>query len=345
MKEISELLELTAVFAGKTDQVQGPGGNTSVKSKDGTMWIKASGFRFEEMNEHAGISAVNSKEIADYFHRVLPQNKEEDEKQMLEIIGSNTLKKQDGSIYPKPSMETGFHAVLGNYVVHTHSVWSNLINCAKNRLELLDKLQHLLPYRITHLPFLTPGFGLSFLVSGRLKSRMRENEAAHDIYYLGNHGIIAHADSAAKVIELLKSSDDAIRSMFNIEADYPSTQIIELSDTRFAPESHFISDMLKKYQCDIAFFDNVLFPDQTVFFKNQISIQTDLNKKINLINGEAIFNCNAREANSINETLTAYLFIYHTLKELKLQAAYISQNDIDYINEMEMEKFRRGGRE
>lgn len=239
-------------------------------------------------------------------------------------------------------METGFHAVLGKYVVHTHSVWSNLINCADNRLQLLEALQKRVSFKITHLPFVSPGFGLSYLVCSRLKSQMQAGKAAHDIYFLGNHGIIAHAGTAETVAGMLEEMDEAIRSMLGIKKQYPSTGLIKLSNDSWIPDSSYTSEQLQRYNCRPAFFDQVLFPDQTVFFKDQISDNKSIPKKINIDHNNLFYQGSFREAISIHETLTAYLFIYQTLSELNIKPHYIVSSEIDYINNMDMEKYRKG---
>lgn len=341
-EHIGELLQLTRKYASRPDQVQGPGGNVSVKSDDGTMFIKASGFRFEELSESNGISAVASLKIAEYFHGVKPADKAAEEKNMLSIIASNILKKTDGTIYPKPSMETGFHAVLGKYVVHTHSVWSNLINCAANSEELTEELKTSSRLNIASIPFVSPGFGLSYLVSTALKLAKEQGKPAPEIFLLANHGIIAHADNAMRVVELLDTTDKCIKELFGTAASYPSCDIVKKAGDIWYPQEGFISEMIQLYGCKSGFFENVMFPDQTVFFNGQISDQPGSVLKINIGETPVIYACGEREAKSVHETLTAYLFLYHTLKILNLQARYIVSSEIDYINSMDMEKYRKG---
>lgn len=339
--QISELLQLTSNFTNRPDQVQGPGGNTSVKSDDGKMYIKASGFRFEELSENNGISAVNSYEISRYFRNVIPKDKEVDEKEMLELIASNILLKHDGSSYPKPSMETGFHAVLGKYVVHTHSVWSNLLNCCSERLNVLKKLK--LPYKACFIPFVSPGFGLSYLITNELKNAESSGESIPEVFFLANHGIIAHANELQKCYEILNTVDLAIQKLLNLGVNYPEMKI-EAVGNSWESRNSFVTETIIKLQCDKSFFDNVLFPDQTVFFKDRISDSNDAIKKtIDLkTDGSIQYNCSYRDAISIHETMTAYLYLYDVLTELDLPMEFIKGNEIDYINNMEMEKHRRG---
>ena len=117
-----KLIDLTRPFLNRPDLIQGPGGNTSVKDEQGNMFIKASGFRFSELNETSGISVVNAETIATYFKNVEVISKEKSEKESVDLVAENILNDSDGKKFPKPSMETGFHAVLDTYVAHTFSM-------------------------------------------------------------------------------------------------------------------------------------------------------------------------------------------------------------------------------
>ena len=165
MKLITSLISLTSPFVNRPDLIQGPGGNTSVKDEEGNMIIKASGFRFEEITEESGYSIVNSQNISDYFFNVKVTDKTQEEKHSLQVIQNNILKQISGEFYLKPSMETGFHAVLDEFVVHTHSVWSNLINCINEPFEFLKKIQTNTGLIIAFIPFVSRGFGLSYLIT------------------------------------------------------------------------------------------------------------------------------------------------------------------------------------
>jgi ribulose-5-phosphate 4-epimerase/fuculose-1-phosphate aldolase len=344
MQEIKlELLDLTNLFLNRADLIQGPGGNTSVKSVDGSMFIKASGFRFDEMSLSNGISAVNSMNIAKYFFSVEPVNKVEEEKTMLGVIANNILTDADGNSFPKPSMETGFHAILEKYVIHTHSVWTNLINCAQEKTSLIETLGQKTGLNIEILPFVSPGFGLSYLTAQILKQNLANGLKRPDVFFLANHGIISHAQSKEVCQEQLFKIDQAIKDLLNINTEYPNIELKEEEALHWAPQSSFVNGVLSKYHCQSDFFNQVLFPDQTVFFKDQIAYDSlETNKKIQISALRKIkYNCNYREACSIHETMTAYLFIYDFMHSNNMAIELIGDSEIDYINNMEMEKYRK----
>ncbi len=337
---INELISLTAPFINRPDLIQGPGGNTSVKDECGNMIIKASGFRFNEINRDSGFSLVNSGNIKFYFENVNVHSKAECEKAYLEIVSQNILSKQDGNSYPKPSMETGFHAVLDKYVVHTHSVYTNLFNCNTNCFELVKQIQHILNLPVAYIPFVSPGFGLSYLICKEMQNANTSNKPV--LFFLENHGIIAHGNNATEVKDLLFLLDTTISKLFFIDINkYPQTTL-QKSELNFKPTHTFCTEILNKYDVSLDFFKQVLFPDQTVFFNENISFNASVLKKINIDAAKKItYDCNEREALSIHETLTAYLFLFDTLKSTNNKHRFINGDEIDYINNMDMEKHRK----
>ncbi len=334
---ISELLLLTEPYKERSDLIQGPGGNTSVKTPDGKMLIKASGYLFSEMTNERGFSAVDAKRISNYFHEVQVNNKAETERESLKVISDSILKDKHGNLFPKPSMETGFHAVLDTYVVHTHSVWTNLVNCNQNRQLYLSKLEEKLPFDFVSIPYVSPGFGLSYLITKALK----EHKGKPSVFFLENHGVIAHANELKKVHFLLEETDKAIAELFQIDRkSYPLTGLSEQVNG-YVPQNDFCSSVLKKRKATRTMFDTVLFPDQTVFFKDNIGNLSE-EKKITWDNDwQLIYRTDLREARSIHETMTSYLFLYDTILEKGDTLKMIEGSEVDYIQNMDMEKHRK----
>jgi rhamnose utilization protein RhaD (predicted bifunctional aldolase and dehydrogenase) len=338
-----ELLDLTHPFINRADQVQGPGGNTSVKGTNGEMMIKASGFRFEEINQLAGFSVVNYKNIQDYFHHVKITDKEKEEKVSVAFVLDNVLKDSQGVLFPKPSMETGFHAVLDKYVVHTHSVWSNLVNCSIANEELVKQVRKQTGISIAQIPYISPGFGLSYLITQVVKDSIIRNEKTPRVFFLVNHGIIAHGNTIVEAKEYLSEIDEAIKRIFSVRENYPKTDLLEKGQQDYQPSDSFVNRLLVEYKVDNRFFNRVLFPDQTVFFKDQISFDgNDSQKKIRIDNSWKIsYHTNEREAKSIHETMTAYMYINDSIVKSGQVPQFIPEVELDYIHGMDMEKHRK----
>jgi rhamnose utilization protein RhaD (predicted bifunctional aldolase and dehydrogenase) len=340
MNLIKTLLTLTQPFVNRPDLIQGPGGNTSVKDSEGNMIIKASGFRFEEMNAVQGFSIVNAKEIADYFFNVEVQDKALEEKKSNELIHLLIATDTEGNKYPKPSMETGFHAVLDTYVVHTHSVWSNLINCNQDSVSLFQTLKSKLPFEIAYIPFVSPGFGLSYLITQELKFAKENNQKQPNVFFLQNHGIVSHSNELNIAQAQLFQVDETIKSLLSAEA-YPNSEL-ENKGGFFVPKFDYVQQKAKEYQANDAFFNQVLFPDQTVFFNGNIAFENEKGRKINFSENYALeYHCPIREAQSIHETMTAYFYIYDSILKNGFQPSFLAGEEIDYINNMDMEKYRK----
>ena len=172
---------LSARLGGDPLQIQGPGGNTSVK-RDGTMWIKASGTELADA------------ETKDIFVAV------DRERAQAEIdgAGDGTCRAAmlDAGSAIRPSIETTFHALFDQAVVaHTHSV-ATLAHVASDggAAEALEKLDGmdaaLVPYR-------KPGLPLTLAIRDHVAPRTR-------VVLLANHGLIVTGDSAEEVDERIR---------------------------------------------------------------------------------------------------------------------------------------------
>ena len=131
MQMHDELIKLSKPFATGIDWVQAAGGNTSVKNGN-KMLIKASGFRLSEISAEKGAVTVDFHKIKSYFEEEMDdQIGNQNAKAFVTncIIGDQTF---------LPSMETGFHAVLKQYVIHTHPVFLNVLLCANNAEALIS---------------------------------------------------------------------------------------------------------------------------------------------------------------------------------------------------------------
>ena len=227
-----ELYTLADYFANRPDHIQGAGGNISVKMEN-RMWIKASGMTFREIRIMKGYVQLAYQQVADYFMQT-ENPRETGETESLNQIALSLLPGETN----KPSMETGFHAILGRVVVHTHSAMANVMNCAGNCREWILKIGKKLGFEPLFIPYTSPGYALSREIAVAVKRGM-----VPPVIFLQNHGIIVHTEEVEEAIALINRTDDAIRSLLNLE-DY----------TQFNTES------------DNHIYTNYLFPDQVVYF-------------------------------------------------------------------------------
>ena len=128
---LKNLLFLSKYLTNRIDYLQGAGGNISEKIDCEVMVIKSSGVEIKEMNQDFGFSLVKYKKIFDEFSKLtLEISKHQDEKTVSFV--NNQIIKLPNYRSTRPSIETGFHSFLKKYVIHTHSVYANILTCSKS---------------------------------------------------------------------------------------------------------------------------------------------------------------------------------------------------------------------
>ncbi|MCY4261286.1 MAG: class II aldolase/adducin family protein [Rhodobacteraceae bacterium] len=182
-----EFLALSAVLGSDPLQVQGAGGNTSVKN-DRDLWVKASGTRLADAQSDEIFVRIPLADIRSKFAEW--EN---------DPTGDLTLEAVKGL---RPSIETTFHGMLDHvYVIHTHSI-ATLIHAISpdGRARLATKLAGL-PY--ARIPYTKPGPGLT----QEIMSRRTETT---QVFILYNHGLICCGDRIDAVRTLLRSVEERL---------------------------------------------------------------------------------------------------------------------------------------
>ena len=182
-----EFCALSARLGSDPLQVQGPGGNTSIKA-DGVMWIKASGTELADAERKSIFVAVDrEKAKAEAFG-----------------AGDGTCKSTvlDPANTLRPSIETTFHALLDWAVVaHTHSV-ATIVHAIspQGRAAAANKLDGL---PVIFVPYRKPGVPLTAAIIERLKPDTQ-------IIILENHGLVCAGASVQEVSDLVAQVEDRL---------------------------------------------------------------------------------------------------------------------------------------
>ena len=184
MKEtncINNLISMSHQVGQNIEYVQGGGGNTSAKSGKDYMFIKASGIALKDMSVNQGIAKVDYKKVNAYHDL-------HDESESLYSAAINNL-----SLTPnaRPSIETGFHAILGNYVIHSHSIFLNIFLCAN---EGKDILLNMFPESLW-INYCNPGKELTFQIKKALSRVEKKENNFEGLIFLQNHGVISSASN------------------------------------------------------------------------------------------------------------------------------------------------------
>ncbi|HEX3313893.1 MAG TPA: class II aldolase/adducin family protein [Gemmataceae bacterium] len=190
--------------------VQGGGGNTSVKSADlRRMWIKASGIRLADVDETSGHLAVDLPSmlaiVRDPGLSLLPRAAAHEES-----IRRTQAAAIDARGF-RPSLETGFHALLGRVVLHTHPVYVNAFGCmeagAESFAEVFGGFSGWVDYA-------APGHELCLRVDQNIQT-VRHNYHHDPVgIVLANHGLIASGNTPTDVAELTRRFTDAGEKFF-----------------------------------------------------------------------------------------------------------------------------------
>lgn len=236
--DLQHLVSVSRRLGAEVGYIQGGGGNTSVKTDLNTMYIKASGQTLAGISAETGFLPLDWQRVRKSLSDCVT---EEDYSRLLAEASLGT----DASI--RPSIETGFHALLGRCVLHSHSVWVNLLTCSH---EGKDIAASLFPTAIW-IPYFTPGLHLT----KALQAAMGHEKP--NVVFLQNHGLIVSADDEEQAFALHESINKTIRHHFKEELRFPveKTAIPEGST------------------------DGLLFPDQAVYHCNSVLAESQAGRE------------------------------------------------------------------
>lgn len=183
---MKEFIEMSRYAGMREDLAQAGGGNSSYKTAQDRMLVKASGFQLADVREDTGYAIVNPIIIADAFMQSadIDQIAEADAKRILQEAYL------EGA---RPSIETFLHSISGVYTLHTHPI---VVNVLTSRTGGMEVLKELFPDALT-VPYATPGVELAKAYF----KQFREYGKPIHVVFLQNHGLLVSADTAAEVMD------------------------------------------------------------------------------------------------------------------------------------------------
>ena len=184
---LNEFARMSQIVGVRPDYVQGGGGNTSVKFADGLMAIKASGYRLSQVTSEDCFAVVETATLKD-------------------------VTAEKGYKPLRPSVEAGFHALLGKFVLHTHPVYCNLALCSTNGIDRLPGLMN--DYNYIIVPYINPGKGLS--------DAIRESMSPDtQVVFMVNHGIVVSAETADECMRIHDDVNERAAASYGVtRGDY-----------------------------------------------------------------------------------------------------------------------------
>jgi len=293
-----KLLARAAREAGsRPDLTQGGGGNVSVKIGAERMLIKASGAQLKDLTPASGYALVNYGNIR---RRIAAGPGGEGE--FSDFICAQALPVK-GVKPARPSIETGFHALLNTVVIHTHSVYANILNMSAEGHALGRELFPGAEF----IPYQSPGPQLCSAINDRARA------SGPQIFFLANHGLVVAHAGAEGALELNEKVNDTIRRGLNLPA-YPEVRPCRgLSAYNAAALAHYgVSYLL----------ENVLSPDQALYCgPEELAGKGDMG--------------------AVNEVLTALFYILDCIRARGFKPRFLTKSDVNYFDVMKSGRYSR----
>ncbi len=329
-----EMKKISNYAGARLDFVQGGGGNSSYKFDDRIMAIKASGYTMSDITENSGYVTVDYSKILSDYAKLSAMTDIDVEVETLKI-NLDSITMIDGMEKTRPSVEVGFHSYLKKAVIHTHSVYSNLLCCSKEGREKVKEIFNESDLGYVYLPFISPGFTLSMELAKAVTDYEMQNGKQPELIFMHSHGIIAHSDNADEAIKIHDTANNLIKNYFNA-SPYPSCSVEKQGDD-FVSNSELLSTFIKDNAVKNKYFDEViLYPDQMVYLGSNLS-ETIL---FNTEKGEVVFKMSEKKALTALEVMVGVAYIIAEIKRLGLTLETLCEEGIEFIRNWESEKYR-----
>jgi len=336
-KAISDLIEISQYAGTRVDYTQGGGGNTSVKD-GGVMYIKASGFKLKDIDETTAYVPMDLDKIKSFFESVDLSDGRDYDALNKQVTAEATLK-LEGLAALRPSVEVGFHSVLKKYVIHTHSVYANLLTCAVKGKELAEKIFEGADFGYIFMPYIDPGFTLSVKMKEAVAEYQQRTGRYPEVIFMQNHGLVVSGDEIARVKEVNEQVNNRIVAYFGLKDEYREVTLVNEGENLFASKTPLVTAFVKENALTKELLDEYpLYPDQLVYLNNILAFAPE---KLQADATTVRYATNGKEAVTLEETLFAYLFVITTLKSKGIEISTMSEKDVDFINNWEAEKYRR----
>lgn len=324
----SDFVDACREIGSSHDLVQGGGGNISLKTGRG-MLVKASGIRLCEVSASGGFVSTDFESIRNFIAAAAANRKIRKEKNYMDVLKNGMM---NGAA--QPSMETGFHSVLGSAVVHTHPVAVNSLTCAAHGRKLCEEAFGKDSFE--WVEYATPGVELSVAIL-----RASEKSPGNSVILLENHGLIVHGESLGWCVK--KTTEiEALAESFLREKCGRVFLSKDIVFEKHGMGQYFLADhkatlgQLKK-----TFFHGFPFPDSAVYYPGGIGFGKKKGKSI-CIGGGGRISVQAedeRKALKILEVLKAHFCILLNIAQFG-KPRFIAKEKAAELSKMEAENIR-----
>lgn len=348
---LRNFVRLSQALGARPDYVQGGGGNTSVKLKDGLMAIKASGYCLGDICTDKAYAVMDYIALRDFYCNHQISDFEDLEKAGSDCAKANT-KTIEGIDALRPSVEAGFHSILKTYVLHTHSVYANLAACSTTCQEIVKIAFAGADYSWAWVPYCNPGVNLTFVIRDAMAQVQAQTGKVPSVIFMQNHGLVVHDDDPDVCLALHADANERIAKMFGITGtSFPKTAIRKLAGGFYAADVPYLKQRLMSAgYTQQKLLENPLYPDQMVFLIGTFFMDKDTVEAGQCVasseTGEILMNMPEKTARTLIETLTAVFFIMEEIEKAGYCVSTMGDDARSFIANWESEKYRKsiGGR-
>ncbi len=343
---LQEFSRISKIAGARADYVQGGGGNTSVKLKDGLMAIKASGYCLKDIEPDRAYAVLDGKTLRDFYLNHEPEDLL-DVEQEGSAMAKSCVKVMEGMDALRPSVEAGFHSILKTYVVHTHSVYANLACCTTNCREIAKKAFAGADYTWGWVPYTDPGANLTFAIRDELQSVEKKTGKIPSVILMQNHGIIVHDDNGQTALDIHADANARLAEAFGITGDsFPQVKITEKEPGLFRVDTPYLQEALAGGSYTEQFLlEQPLYPDQMVFLIGSFSMDQKCVGEGQCVassaTGEVQMRMDPKKAQVMAETLTAVCFVIEHIRKAGQPLSTMGEKAKSFIANWESEKYRK----
>ncbi|MCI8496677.1 MAG: class II aldolase [Clostridiales bacterium] len=332
--------KMSKTVGARADYIQGGGGNTSVKLSDELMAIKASGYSLNQITTDDGFVALNYKNIAAFYDTVDLSSGEDLEKKSGEVTKENICP-LEGMQALRPSVEAGFHSIMKKFVIHTHSVYANILTCAKAGRDIAESIFSAAGIGFIWVPYINPGFSLTVEIKQQIEAYEAANGGAFpQVIFMQNHGVIVTDDDADAAVALHDKVNDLIRERLGLTGEFPKPAIKTVGEDSFVSDTAYIAEYVKANAVGKDYFDSIiLYPDQLVYLNQNVAGEGKL--IIDTATGAVEYHMGQKEAQTVEETMLAYFFVIAGVKKQGWDISVMTPEEIAFIMNWDSEKYRK----
>ena len=116
-------------------------------------------------------------------------------------------------------------AILKKYVIHTHSVYANILTCSIEGEAIADKIFNGKDFDFIFLPYINPGFELTLAMKKAIDEHVFAVGKYPEVIFMKNHGLVVTCDDINRVKQINEDVNESIIKYFDIKNTFTSVKL------------------------------------------------------------------------------------------------------------------------